>query len=163
GRRPHERGAHRRRAARPARARPHGRDRAPRPLGRRRARRHRAAAARAAPAPGPAAGGAEPRAHRRRLRRRTGGGAMIDALLAPCTSDFMLRAVLVTLAAAVACALLSTWLVQMGWSLMGDAVSHAVLPGVALAYILGLPFALGAAVFGIGAVALIGGVRAASR
>ncbi|WP_052588654.1 metal ABC transporter permease [Agrococcus pavilionensis] len=75
----------------------------------------------------------------------------------------MLRAIFVTLVAAVACALLSTWLVQMGWSLMGDAVSHAVLPGVALAYILGLPFALGAAVFGIGAVALIGGVRAASR
>ncbi|HET8867511.1 MAG TPA: metal ABC transporter permease, partial [Agrococcus sp.] len=64
---------------------------------------------------------------------------------------------------AVACALLSTWLVQMGWSLMGDAVSHSVLPGVALAYILGLPFAIGAAVFGIGAVALIGGVRAATR
>src|SRR5699024_8604897 len=47
--------------------------------------------------------------------------------------------------------------------LMSDAVSHAVLPGVALAYTLGLPFALGAAVFGIGAVALTGGERAASR
>ena len=90
-------------------------------------------------------------------------GTLVDALLAPFSYDFMLRAMLVTLVAAIACALLSTWLVQMGWSLMGDAVSHAVLPGVALAYILGLPFALGAAVFGIGAVALIGGVRAATR
>ena len=86
-----------------------------------------------------------------------------EALAAPFTYGFMLRAMLVTLVAAVACALLSTWLVQMGWSLMGDAVSHSVLPGVALAYIIGLPFALGAAVFGIGAVALIGGVRAASK
>lgn len=75
---------------------------------------------------------------------------LVDALLAPFAYDFMLRAILVTLVAAVACALLSTWLVQMGWSLMGDAVSHSVLPGVALAYILGLPFAIGAAVFGIG-------------
>lgn len=88
---------------------------------------------------------------------------MIDALLAPFAYDFMLRAMLVTAIASVACALLSTWLVQMGWSLMGDAVSHAVLPGVALAYILGLPFAVGAAVFGVGAVALIGGVRSATR
>ncbi|HET8868188.1 MAG TPA: metal ABC transporter permease, partial [Agrococcus sp.] len=88
---------------------------------------------------------------------------VLDAILAPFTYGFMQRAMLVTLVAAVACALLSTWLVQMGWSLMGDAVSHSVLPGVALAYILGLPFAIGAAVFGIGAVALIGGVRAATR
>lgn len=89
--------------------------------------------------------------------------ALLDALLAPFAYDFMLRAILITLVAAVASALLSTWLVQMGWSLMGDAVSHSVLPGVALAYILGIPFAIGAAVFGIGAVALIGGVRSASR
>ncbi|MCH1882658.1 metal ABC transporter permease [Agrococcus sp. ARC_14] len=88
---------------------------------------------------------------------------VLDAIVAPFTYGFMQRAMIVTLVAAVACALLSTWLVQMGWSLMGDAVSHSVLPGVALAYILGLPFAIGAAVFGIGAVALIGGVRAATR
>ncbi len=59
--------------------------------------------------------------------------------------------------------MLSTWLVQIGWSLMGDAVSHAVLPGVAVSYLLGWPFAVGAFIFGAGAVALIGGLRATTR
>jgi manganese transport system permease protein len=61
------------------------------------------------------------------------------------------------------CALLSCWLVLVGWSLMGDAVSHAVLPGVVIAYILGAPFALGALAFGLLAVLLIGIVRGTSR
>jgi manganese transport system permease protein len=51
----------------------------------------------------------------------------------------------------------------VGWSLMGDAVSHAVLPGVVLAYIVGAPFAIGALVFGFLAVVLIGVVRGTSR
>ena len=57
--------------------------------------------------------------------------------------------------AAVVAAVLSCWLILMGWSLMGDAVSHAVLPGVALSYIIGIPFSIGAFVFGALAVALI--------
>ena len=65
--------------------------------------------------------------------------------------------------AATVCAVLSCWLVLIGWSLMGDAVSHAVLPGVVLAYILGLPFAVGAVIFGFLAVALIGIVHGTSR
>ncbi|QEE62662.1 metal ABC transporter permease [Salinibacterium sp. dk2585] len=77
--------------------------------------------------------------------------------------DFMTRALLVTVVAGTTCALLSTWLVQIGWSLMGDAVSHAVLPGVAVSYLLGWPFAVGAFIFGVGAVALIGGVRATTK
>jgi manganese transport system permease protein len=88
---------------------------------------------------------------------------MIDWLLEPLQSEFMTRALLVTIVAAVTCALLSCWLVQIGWSLMGDAVSHAVLPGVAISYILGWPFAVGAFIFGAGAVALIGGVRATTK
>jgi manganese transport system permease protein len=87
----------------------------------------------------------------------------IEWLLEPLQYAFMARALVVTLVAAVTCAILSCWLVQIGWSLMGDAVSHAVLPGVALSYILGLPFAVGAFVFGAGAVALIGGVRATTK
>jgi manganese transport system permease protein len=58
---------------------------------------------------------------------------------------------------------LSCWLVLVGWSLMGDAVSHSVLPGVVLAYAVGAPFALGAIVFGFLAVGLIGAVRNTSR
>lgn len=88
---------------------------------------------------------------------------MIDWLLEPLQSEFMTRALLVTIVAAVTCALLSCWLVQIGWSLMGDAVSHAVLPGVAISYILGWPFAVGAFIFGAGAVALIAGVRATTK
>ncbi|WP_166870213.1 metal ABC transporter permease [Salinibacterium sp. ZJ450] len=88
---------------------------------------------------------------------------MIDWILGPLQFEFMTRAMLVTLVAAATCAILSCWLVQIGWSLMGDAVSHAVLPGVAISYILGWPFAVGAFVFGAGAVALIGGVRATTK
>ncbi|MDN5586984.1 MAG: metal ABC transporter permease [Brevibacterium sp.] len=86
-----------------------------------------------------------------------------ELLLEPLEYDFMLRALATTLIASVVCAVLSCWLVLIGWSLMGDAVSHAVLPGVVLAYIVGAPFALGAVVFGFLAVGLIGAVRDTSR
>ncbi|MDJ1114125.1 metal ABC transporter permease [Microbacterium dauci] len=87
----------------------------------------------------------------------------LDFLLEPLHYDFMLRALGTTVIAAVVCAVLSCWLVLIGWSLMGDAVSHAVLPGVVLAYVVGAPFALGALVFGLLAVALIGLIRGTSR
>lgn len=88
---------------------------------------------------------------------------MIDFLVEPLSYPFMLRALAVALIAGVVCAVLSCWLVLIGWSLMGDAVAHAVLPGVVLAYIAGAPFAVGALIFGFGAVALIGTVRNTSR
>ncbi|MGW9114230.1 metal ABC transporter permease [Microbacterium sp. NPDC055683] len=88
---------------------------------------------------------------------------ILDLLLEPLQYDFMVRALVATAVAAVVCALLSCWLVLVGWSLMGDAVSHAVLPGVVIAYIVGAPFALGALVFGLLAVALIGLLRDTSR
>ncbi|MCB0886240.1 MAG: metal ABC transporter permease [Propionibacteriaceae bacterium] len=89
--------------------------------------------------------------------------SFLDLLLAPLQYEFMVRALATTVVAAVVCALLSCWLVLVGWSLMGDAVSHAVLPGVVIAYVLGAPFALGALVFGLLAVALIGAIRDTSR
>ena len=88
---------------------------------------------------------------------------MLDILLDPLAYDFMVRALAATVLAAVVCALLSCWLVLIGWSLMGDAVSHAVLPGVVLAYIFGAPFAIGALAFGGLAVTMIGVVRSTSR
>ncbi|MFT0847297.1 metal ABC transporter permease [Actinomycetaceae bacterium L2_0104] len=88
---------------------------------------------------------------------------ILDLIVEPLQYDFMVRALVTTVIAAVVCALLSCWLVLIGWSLMGDAVSHAVLPGVVLAYILGAPFALGALIFGFLAVALIGAIRDTSR
>ena len=89
--------------------------------------------------------------------------SLIDLLAEPLSYTFMLRALSVTILAAVLCAVLSCWLVLIGWSLMGDAVSHAVLPGVVLAYIVGAPFALGALIFGFLAVTLIGAVRDTSK
>ncbi|WP_119698384.1 metal ABC transporter permease [Microbacterium halotolerans] len=89
--------------------------------------------------------------------------SLLGLILEPLQYDFMVRALVTTVIAAIVCALLSCWLVLVGWSLMGDAVSHAVLPGVVIAYILGAPFAIGALVFGLLAVALIGAIRGTSR
>ena len=85
--------------------------------------------------------------------------SILDYLVEPFTLPFMTRAMVVTVIAAVVCALLSCWLVMLGWSLMGDAISHAVLPGVVLAYIAGVPFAVGAVIAALVAVTLIGAVQ----
>lgn len=71
-------------------------------------------------------------------------------LLEPFYFTFMLKAFLIAAIVAVPTALLSCFLVLRGWALMGDAVSHAVLPGIVLAYILGFPLILGA--FGAGMI-----------
>ncbi|MEM5500044.1 metal ABC transporter permease [Ahrensia kielensis] len=73
---------------------------------------------------------------------------MIDILLQPFQYPFMQNAFLITLLVAPPTALLSCFLVLKGWALMGDAVSHAVLPGVVLAWITGIPLIVGA--FGAG-------------
>ena len=68
----------------------------------------------------------------------------LDFATFPFQIDFMQRAFAVTLMIAIPMAILSCFLVLKGWSLMGDAVSHAVLPGVVIAYILAIPLAVGA-------------------
>ena len=88
---------------------------------------------------------------------------MITWLLEPLSHDFMVRALLVSALVGGVCGLLSCYMTLKGWALMGDAVSHAVLPGVVLAYALGLPFSLGAFVFGVGSVTAIGFVKQKSR
>ncbi len=88
---------------------------------------------------------------------------MIEFLIEPWTLSFMRDAFFASAVAAAVCALISCWIVLIGWSLMGDAVSHAVLPGVVLSYIVGVPFAIGAVTFGFLAVALIGTIRDTSR
>lgn len=70
-------------------------------------------------------------------------------LLEPLSLDFMQQALAIGLLVAAAAAALSCLLVLKGWSLMGDAVSHAVLPGVVLAWVAGLPLALGAFATGL--------------
>ena len=88
---------------------------------------------------------------------------ILEYISEPLGYEFMVRALAATVAAALVCAVLSCWLVLTGWSLIGDAVSHAVLPGVVLSYIFGLPFAVGAVVFGFLAVGLIGGINHTSK
>ncbi|MCU0528761.1 MAG: metal ABC transporter permease [Cyanobium sp. Prado107] len=89
--------------------------------------------------------------------------ALLAPLLQPMTMVFMQRALAVGAVVAVVCAVLSCFMTLKGWALMGDAVSHAVLPGVVIAYALGLPFALGAFVFGVGSVGLIGAIKQYTR
>ena len=72
-----------------------------------------------------------------------------QTLFLPFMFPFMQNAFLICLIIAVPTALLSCFLVMKGWALMGDAVSHAVLPGIVLAYIFGAPLLLGAFVAGM--------------
>ncbi len=81
----------------------------------------------------------------------------------PLTHDFMRKALVMSSLVAAVCGFLSSYLTLKGWALMGDAVSHSVMPGVVVAYALGLPFSLGAFIFGVGSVALIGFVKQKSR
>ncbi|WP_112520883.1 metal ABC transporter permease [Agrobacterium cavarae] len=69
---------------------------------------------------------------------------MISILLEPFTYSYMLNAIWVSALVGGVCGFLSAYLMLKGWSLIGDALSHAIVPGVAGAYMLGLPFALGA-------------------
>lgn len=100
---------------------------------------------------------------------------IIQFIIEPLQYAFMLKAVLVAAVVGAACALLSCFLILKGWSLLGDAISHAVLPGVVLAYIintagftivfgsfvyvLNIPFGLGAFVFALLSVFLIGLIK----
>lgn len=83
----------------------------------------------------------------------------MEYIINPLAYDFMLKAILVSSLVGVVCALLSCFLVLKRWSLMGDAVSHSVLPGVVLAYMMSLPFSIGAFVFGLGGVIGIGYIK----
>ncbi len=74
---------------------------------------------------------------------------MMEELLLPFQLPFMQNALAVAAMVSVPAALLSCYLVLKGWSLMGDAVSHAVLPGVVLAYIIGIPLGVGAFIAGM--------------
>ncbi|TIQ38944.1 MAG: metal ABC transporter permease [Mesorhizobium sp.] len=75
--------------------------------------------------------------------------SILDTLLTPFQFDFMVNALIVSVLVAVPTALLSCFLVLKGWSLMGDAISHAVFPGVVIAYIVGFPYSVGAFAAGI--------------
>lgn len=84
-------------------------------------------------------------------------------LMAPLANEFMVKAVLVSMLVGIVCSVLSCYMTLKGWALMGDAVSHAVMPGVVIAYILNIPLAIGAFVFGVGSVVAIGFIKSKTR
>ena len=88
---------------------------------------------------------------------------MIDVLLEPLRFGFMQQALGIGALVATVGAVLSCFLVLRGWSLMGDAISHAVLPGIVLAYLAGIPLALGAFASGLFCAFATGWVKANSR
>ncbi len=84
-------------------------------------------------------------------------------MFTPFEYDYMLKAILVSGMIGGVCAFLSCFITLKGWSLMGDALSHAVVPGVSLAWLLGLPFSLGAFAAGVLAALGMGWVKNHSR
>lgn len=89
--------------------------------------------------------------------------AILDAALLPFAFPFMQQAFVIALFVAFPMALLSCFLVLKGWSLMGDAISHSVLPGVVLAYIIGIPIAVGAFAAGLFCAVATGFLKEHSR
>jgi len=87
----------------------------------------------------------------------------LSSLTLPFLFPFMQNAFLVSIIVSVPTALLSCFLVTKGWALMGDAVSHAVLPGIVLAYIIGAPLLLGAFVAGMTCAVATGYLSTNSR
>lgn len=89
--------------------------------------------------------------------------AFWEAASLPFAFPFMRDAMLIAVLVALPAALLSCFLVLKGWSLMGDAISHAVLPGIVLAYIAGLPLAVGAFAAGMTCALATGYLKEHSR
>jgi manganese/iron transport system permease protein len=89
--------------------------------------------------------------------------ALYDLIAMPLSYPFMQRALMVSLLVAAVCAVLSCYLVLKGWSLMGDAISHAVLPGIVVAHVLSIPLAIGAFAAGLSCALLTGYLKENSR
>lgn len=89
--------------------------------------------------------------------------SLIDWIAAPFAYEVMQRALLVAVIVGACCAVMSNLLVLRGWSLLGDAVSHAVLPGIVLAFAAGIPLAVGAFLSGLACAVGSGALSASSR
>ncbi|MBI4439906.1 metal ABC transporter permease [Candidatus Woesearchaeota archaeon] len=88
---------------------------------------------------------------------------MISYLIDPFQYEFMVRALIASLLVGIVCSILSCYLVVKKWALLGDAISHAVLPGVAIAFMLNIPFFIGALFTGIATALGIGLVTKYSK
>ncbi len=83
--------------------------------------------------------------------------------LEPLSHPFMQRALIAAIFIGVSCAIFSCYLILKGWSLMGDAVSHSVLPGIAIAYVINIPLIIGAFISGLFCALLTGYLSAHTR
>lgn len=90
-------------------------------------------------------------------------GTLLAELLVPFGYEYMLKAMWVSALVGGVCAFLSAYLMLKGWSLMGDALAHSIVPGVAAAYIFGAPFAVGAFLAGLFAAGAMQFVKIKSR
>lgn len=81
----------------------------------------------------------------------------------PFAYDFMQRALAMSVLVAAVCAVLSCYLVLKGWSLMGDAIAHAVLPGIVIAFVFGIPLVIGAFAAGLACALMTGYLKENSR
>ena len=88
---------------------------------------------------------------------------MLELLLEPFSYDYMFKAIALSGVIGAVCAFLSSYLMLKGWSLIGDALSHAVVPGVALAYAFSLPYAMGAFLSGFFATLAILAVKSITK
>ena len=89
--------------------------------------------------------------------------ALYTMLVEPLTYDFMQRALLISLLIGIVCSVFSCFLVLKGWSLMGDAISHAILPGLAAAFVFGIPLLVGAFIAALVCAFLTGFLKENSR
>jgi manganese/iron transport system permease protein len=89
--------------------------------------------------------------------------AVLDWIIVPMSYPFMQRALVIALMVGAVCAVLSCYLVLRGWSLMGDAISHGVLPGIVVAAVAGIPLVIGAFVAGLSCAVLTGYLKENSR
>jgi manganese/iron transport system permease protein len=86
-----------------------------------------------------------------------------DFIAVPLSYEFMQRALVAAVLVGAVCSVLSCYLVLKGWSLMGDAISHAVLPGIVLAHVLALPLSIGAFFAGLSCAVATGYLKENSR
>jgi manganese/iron transport system permease protein len=88
---------------------------------------------------------------------------LLDLVTEPLGFAFMQRALVAAILIGAVCAVLSCYLVLKGWSLMGDAISHAVLPGIVIAHVVGLPLGVGAFAAGLASALATGYLKENSR
>lgn len=88
---------------------------------------------------------------------------MIELLIEPLQYPFMQKALFTAISISLVCGVLSCFLILKSWSLMSDAISHAILPGIIIAYVMGIPVVVGAFATGLFCSLSIGYIKENTR